>query len=511
MKLFRSRASRIVAAASAAAVALTLVGCADGGANAGNDSTRLSIGMDSDPAAFGYDPLEYSGRQQVFYEGFYDSLAKTQNDGSITTGLATAFEYNEDATVLTLPLAEGVTFADGSELDAELVKANLDRRTNPEMVAYAAFAPGEPTEILSVDIVDDMTVSLTFGQPQEGFEANLASVAGMIVGAAGIEDPSTLSSAPDGSGPYSLGESTVKGSEYVLEKRDEHPAADDYVFETIVFKPITDPQARTNAVISGQIDTAYVQNATVELARSKGLGISQIGGTVLSLLVFDKTGATNEAFADERVRVALSHAIDRKAFVDAVHPGEIPAVNALPSENPGFDEALDEEFGYDPAKAKALLTEAGYADGFTIQIVTDPNSATDWEALQQYFAAVGVTLDIKVGSSTEEIFGAVRTTPLGMLPLNWGNPAGSMFGVIMGFANPHGAQNPELMGATQAAVGNPNAETLGALNRELVSSGWLIPVYEQVTTWASNDNIAWVTFPGQFDVPLLSSFKPAAE
>ncbi|MCW4386227.1 ABC transporter substrate-binding protein [Salinibacterium sp. SYSU T00001] len=508
MKRVRSRAGRIVAAATAATVALTLAGCS-GDSASGGDPSKLTIAMDSDPAAFGYDPLEYSTRQQVFFEGFYESLAKTNPDGSVAPGLATEFIYNEEGTVLTMPLAEGIEFADGSTLDAELVKANLDRRDDPELPAYAAFAPGEPTEIVSVDVVDDMTVSLTFGSPQQGFEANLASIAGMIVGSEGIEDPSTLAQAPDGSGPFSLADGTVKGSEYVLEKKEEHPSGDDYAFETIVFKPIADPQARTNAVISGQADTAFIHNSTVELARSKGLGISQIGGTVVSLLVFDKTGATNQAFADERVRLALSHAIDRDSFVEAVHPGEIPAVNALPQENPGFDESIDEEFGYDPEKAKQLLADAGYEDGLTIQIVTDPNSVTDWEALQQYFSAVGVTLDVKVGSSSEEIFGAVRTTPLGMLPLNWGNAPGTMFGVILGFANPHGAQNPELLAATQAVAGNPTPETLGALNRELVSSGWLIPVYEQVTTWASNDHIAWVTFPGQFDVPLLSSFKPA--
>jgi len=474
----------------------------------------LTIAFDSDSAALGYDPLEYGANQRQFYEGLYDSLFVLEADGTVSPGLARDVEYNADSTVMVLTLLAGVDFVDGSSLDAQLVKKNLDRRSNPALVAYSVFAEGGAAEIASVDVIDDTHLSITFTKPQPGAEVNFTGIAGMIVGKSAIDDPATLKTAPDGSGPYTLDPSTAKGSSYVFVKKADHRDADDYAYDRIVTKPILEPSARINAVITGQADVGYVLTSLAWLAESKGIGVSQVGGTVASLLVFDKSGATSGPFADPRVRLALGMAIDREDFVEGVHPGERPTVNALPSGNPGYDASLEAEFGYDPKRAKQLLAEAGYPDGFSFTVVSTEGSATDLQAFQRYFAEIGVTMNVQAASSTEQAYGAVRTTPLGYVPINWSNPAGAMYGIILGFANPHGEANPALLDAMQALGGaaddTARAQALSALNRELVSSGWLIPVFEQLTTWVHQDTVQPVTFPAGGDMPLLSSFAPAS-
>ncbi len=242
---------------------------------------------------------------------------------------------------------------------------------------------------------------------------------------------------------------------------------------------------------------------------------SSVAKLRVHVLVFDRSGVTVPAFADPNVRVALGLAIDRVELVEGVHPGNIPAVNALPVGNPGFSEELDAEFSYNPEKAVELLTAAGYPDGFEFDVVT-LGDTTDLEALQSYFAEVGVTMNIVIASSTEELFGAVNTKPVGPIALGWGNPVGVMFGVILGFANPHGDAGGALAGMTGAVAGaqtdEERAGALAALNEELVRSGSYIPVYEQLTSWAFNEaKVAPIVFPGGDVTPLLSSIKPAAE
>jgi peptide/nickel transport system substrate-binding protein len=510
-----STTRRVMTRGLAIVASLGLVGALTAcSGDTGADDSKLVLALPADAATFGYDPLEYSGDQRIFFEALYDSLAREQADGSIVPGLATEFSYNEDNTVLTIGLRDDVEFADGAALDADLVKENLDRRSNPELVAYGPIAEGGDAEVLSVDVVSDSEVALTFAAPQPGFEANLTSMMGMIVGPEGIADTASLETTPDGSGPFVLGEATNKGSLYVFEKKAEHAYADEFAYDTIEMSVITDPQARTNALISGQVDAGLLDNTTIELAESSGLGVSEIGGTVTTLLVFDRLGQISPAFGDERVRQAIGLAIDRDALVDAFHPGDTAAVNVLPADNPGWSADVDAEYGYDPERAQELLAEAGYADGFAFEVVATPDIQADFEAIQSDLAVVGIDMTVTPASSTDQMFAAVRTTPMGMLQLNWSNAPGIMFGVVLGFSNWQGASIPALQGATGAVAGAQSdadrAAALQTLNEELVKSGWLIPVYELVTRYGyDTDKLAAVEFPGASNLPLLSSFAPA--
>ena len=510
-----------IAAVAVGALALSACTGGDGGGSAGGgetDVSRLTIGIDADQAPFGYDPIRYGSGQRMFFEGIYDSLFVLDQEGQVVPQLVTGFEYNEDQTQLTLDLDTSATFEDGTGLSAELVKQNLDFRGDPDLSGYSAFAQGGENEITDVAVVDDDTVTLTFAEPKPGFESNLVSPTGMIVGPSGVADRSSLDAAADGSGPLKVdAEATVKGNSYVLVKDEENRAASDYPFDSYEFRPILDPQARVNAAISGEVDLANVTSETQAQVESAGVGLVSNGGTVQNLIAFDKAGALAPQWGDPRVFQALSMAIDREEYVNAVHPGEIPTANALPSENPGYLPELDEEYAYDPEAAAELLAEAGYPDGFTFDFTISQGSQRDLEAIQPYWAEIGVTVNLKNAASTEELFTVVQTQPLGgPIPFQWTNPLGNVFGALFGFANFHGAENAEIQAAAGAygAAGDDEeaqATALQDLNRAIVDSGWLIPLYEQLAPWAyDTEKIDEPTFPGAEAFPLLSSIQPAS-
>ncbi len=443
-RIITARAGGVIAAVAVAALALT--SCSGGGggdseSGGAADTAKLIIATDSDQAAFGYDPIRYGSGQRMFFEGIYDSLFVLDQDGKIVPQLVTNFEYSEDKTQLTLDLDTSATFSDGTALSAELVKQNLDSRGDPDLSGYSAFATGGQNEITDVVVVDDDTVTLKFAAPKPGFESNLVSPAGMIVGPAGVADRSSLDATPDGSGPLTVdADATVKGNSYLLVKKEDDADADAYPFDSYEFKPILDSQARVNAAISGEVDLALLAAETQDQVESAGVGLVANGGTIQNIIAFDKVGALGPQWAEPLVYQALSTAIDREAFVTAIHPGEVPTANALPADNPGYLPELEKQYAYDPDAAKDLLAEAGYPDGFEFDFTISQGSQRDMEAIQPYWEAIGVKMNLKNAASTEELFTVVQTEPLGgPIPFQWTNPLGPVFGALFGFANFHGA------------------------------------------------------------------------
>ncbi|WP_194762678.1 ABC transporter substrate-binding protein [Microbacterium sp. UFMG61] len=515
-----ARMSGAVAAVAVSALALTACTGGSGGGESGAapDTAKLVIASDSDQAALGYDPASYGSGQRMFFEGIYDSLFVLDDDGKVVPQLVTKFEFNGDQTQLTMDLDTEATFADGSTLSAELVKENLAARGNPDLSAYSAFAAGGENEITDVIVVDEDTVTLVFATAKPGFEANLTAPAGMIVGPAGAADRESLLSTPDGSGPLAIdGKATIKGNSYLLVKKDGHPGADAYAFDSYEFRPIAEPQARANAVISGEVDLALLTADSVPQVESAGVEVATNGGTVQNLIPWDKVGATAPQWGDPRVVQALSMAIDREEYIAAVHPGEIPTANALPADSPGYLAELDEEYAYNPDAAKDLLAQAGYPDGFTFDFTIGTGSQRDMEAIQKYWGEIGVTVNLKNAATTEELFGAVSTEGLGgPIPFQWTNPVGPVYGALFGFANFHGAENADIQAAAGAysAAGDDEAAQEAALqdlNRSIVDSGWLIPLFEQIAPWGYNDTkVAEPSFVGAEVFPLLATLQPAS-
>jgi peptide/nickel transport system substrate-binding protein len=335
----------------------------------------------------------------------------------------------------------------------------------------------------------------------------------MIIGQQGISNPASLDTAPDGSGPYKLA-SAVKGSSYTVTSTAGAATAS-YPFATITYKAYLDKTARVNAQISGQTDVSMLDPTTASTAQSNGVTLVKNGGTVDTLLVFDKTGVSSKPFGNKLVRLALSYAIDRAAFVAALAKGSHPTANAFPHASPGYDPALETSYALSDAKAKQLLAQAGYPNGFSFTITSSPSDEAQLEFLQKQFAAIGVTMNITETTSTAQLFAAINTQPMGFIPLSWASEIGITGGVLVGgFANPHKTQDPVIgaaLGAASNATGDGYPAALKTLNDALVNEGWVIPVAEQYAYVGYNaKKVAAPAFPGLDEYPLLTSLKPTS-
>ena len=191
---------------------------------------------------------------------------------------------------------------------------------------------------------------------------------------------------------------------------------------------------------------------TVDFAKSKGLGVSQIGGTLHTMVSFDKIGKTAPAFARRRsARRSSTPSTARPWWMHCTRETSRPGT-PCPRIPPASPRTLNTKFAYDPDKAKSLLAEAGYANGFEFTIVGSAETQTDLQAVQKDLAAVGIKMNIKMASSTDEAFAAVATTPLGYAALGWDNPVGLMYGVVLnGFTNVQKATDEQLSAATGEA------------------------------------------------------------
>ncbi|HEY3260267.1 MAG TPA: ABC transporter substrate-binding protein, partial [Pseudonocardiaceae bacterium] len=174
----------------------------------------------------------------------------------------------------------------------------------------------------------------------------------------------------------------------------------------------------------------------------------------------------------------------------------------------------DTTYAYNPEKAKQLLADAGYPTGFEFNVTTSPDAKTVMEAFQKMFEAVGIKMNIKVTTSTDEIFAAVATQPIGYLPLGWANEVGVTAGVLVGgFANVQHAENPVIgaaLGKASNAKGDGQAAALKELNHALVDESWIIPIAEQYSYIGYNTKkVAEPKFPGLDGIPLLTTLQPA--
>mgnify|MGYP000031095223 CR=1 FL=1 len=474
--------------AAVVAVALTgALGISGTVAPATAATKTLVIGLSSDPAPSSYDPILFQNGQNIFYEALYDSLFYPDGKGGVLPGLALKGDVNSDKTELTLTLRPNVKFQDGTALTGEVVKRNLDRAIkavkDDTLAAYQVFQKGASSEITSVGIKGD-EVTIRFAKAQGNATGLFVGVPGMITSVAGASNPANMQKAPLGSGPYKLVKTgTVKNNTYKLVKNTAHWRAKSYPWPAVTYKVLTNPQAAANALVTGQVDILDVINgASVDFVKSRKAGIVAQGGRVFWLQFWN--GGQNPPgpkpiAGDKNVRLALSYATDRAALVKALFKGDRPTASLFPKGTPGYNADLDAKYTYNPTKAKQLLADAGVKD-LTIEMIIGPDQVAYGQALAAQWAKVGVTLKPKVFTTTDELFGAVGWELFGFFDTTFGdNPSGFVAGVMVyGFGNFLGTKNPAVNGSLGAALGNPSAANLKALNAALVDEAWAVPIRE---------------------------------
>jgi peptide/nickel transport system substrate-binding protein len=320
----------------------------------------------------------------------YEAVTEQTADGEAAPGLAESWEYNATGDEITFHLREGLTFSDGTPLDAEAVRISLLRGRDDEASTVAA-----QLAVVQDIVVDSPTdVRLVLDQPDYQIPLLLSGKTGMIVSPTAIAaDPAALATKPVGAGQFVLDE-YVPDSHANLSKNPTFWNADHIFLDGFVLKPTPDAAVAAAGLQTGQFDIVSLPASQVDAIESAGFPVLTF--EVLPVRVLDVNN-TVEPFDDPLVTQAISHAIDRQALIDVANFGYgKPLWQPFPDGYVAHNDELDDLYPYDPAKAEELLTQAGYPDGVDVQLAIATDSDPLAELLQQQLNAVGIRTELVV-------------------------------------------------------------------------------------------------------------------
>jgi peptide/nickel transport system substrate-binding protein len=387
---------RTAALASGLVVLAAVAGCGgndDGGGATGSGSDAKAATVKDGGtlrwainANVSWDPVTSAAGNEVRHLGLvYESLIHMDENGKATPGLATAWKFSADGKTLTLTLRPDVTFSDGSKLDATVVKDNLERAKEQKDSILVQLLDS----VTSVSAPDASTVTLKLSRADYGLPLVLGGKAGMIVSPKGLADPKQLPTKPVGAGPFVL-KKFVPDGEAILVKNPTYWDAKDIHLAGVNLEYLNDPQAILAGLQSGSLDLASSSGDQVAAAKRAGLKVDQFPS--LSAATIEVNDAI-KPFDDPRVTQAINYAIDREALIKAQNGGiGEPSFQVFPKGYVGYSPEVANLYPHDPAKAKALLAQAGYAKGLTIPITyfDFANYKSLTEQLQAQLAEVGI-------------------------------------------------------------------------------------------------------------------------
>ena len=373
-----------------------------------NDSTTLTLAINADILTTDPQALNNGTTTSVLYNVF-SNLVKYDDAGEIVMDLAESYELLEDQVTWEFKIREDAVFHDGTPVTAEDVAWSLTRvMTDESSSDYMNFSP-----LAEAVAVDDYTVHVVSDDPYPIMLQLLCKGGAAVLPKAYFEENGEEAwlANPIGSGPYQL-------TEYV---KDDHvtlvPFADYYGeqnpdWEEVIFRVVPESSTRVGELIAGNVDAVNMVIPT-EWERVNGNeGTAVVNGPstrVYQLALKTDKGPT----ADLRVRQAIDLAIDDQTIVDTILQGAgTPMLTRVPSGVNGCNEDLVGKYNYDPERAKELLAEAGYPDGFSMKIEAPTGRYTMDAEISQAIVAmlsqVGITVDLQLleSSAYSNVFSA---------------------------------------------------------------------------------------------------------
>jgi peptide/nickel transport system substrate-binding protein len=436
---------------SAGSTAATEPGDAD---DVGEPGSRGTLRYGYYIALSTFDPHRANGsNDNAWLFPVYDRLVHLTPNADPEPGLAESWEFAEDGSYLEMRLREGVTFHDGEPFDAEAVRANIVRAQTLEGSAVVSLVD----HITEVEVVDDHTVRLHTAYPDASLPLVLSDRPGAMISPAAFE--SNLDAQPVGAGMYRVTEYR-EGDTAVYEAYEDYWDPSAVGLDQLVITTYIDTTTRLNALRSGQLDAAEIDPVQVADAEAAGLNLTIAPDLSFSLLQFNSRNRPE--LADERVRRAINHAIDRETIVEAVLQGYgEPAVQPFPSGYFAHDPDVPADlYAYDMDEARRLLEEAGYADGFAFEVVTTstPQRVQVSEIIQASLAELGIDVTVRqiadAGTFLDHVYGQQQGDAW---MLAWGgrpDPSTTVAGLYGAdsFNNPSGLTTPRVTELLQQSL-----------------------------------------------------------
>ena len=387
--------NRAMSLVLAAAMALSLAACGgnqenngSGGGTAGGYKNTLTWAQGADVTSLDPHQGKETPAVQVNTQIFDTLVTVDPETNEVVPQIAESWEQTDDQTYV-FKIREGIKFHDGSDLTAEDVKFSLDRARNSAAVSYIV------NFIEEVTVDDDHTVTVKTTAPYAPTLRNLAIPFAAIVPKAVVEaDENAFIQNPVGSGPYKFVEWN-HGDHVTLKAFDDYYAGKPET-ENLIMKVIPETSQRTIALETGEVDLAYdlAVNDIPNVNSDDKLTVYEIPSLTCWYVSMNMN---KKPFDNPKVREAMSMAIDRQTIIDTINAGSGQTADAIiaPAVFGYYSTGVKE---YNPTKAKELLAEAGYPNGFSTTLwVNDNQSRIEMcQAMQAMLLEVGVQCNLEV-------------------------------------------------------------------------------------------------------------------
>ncbi len=329
---------------------------------------------------------------QAVAKSFYQGLFSFDKSMKLTNVLAESYQASDDGLTYTIKLRSGVKFQDGTDFNAEAVKVNLDRASNPDnhLKRYNLFK-----YVATTEVVDPTTVKITLKQPFSAFINNLAHPAAVMISPTALKKyGKDIGFHPVGTGPYKF--VTWNQTDFVkVEKWEGYWKSGYPKLDSITWRPVVDNNTRAAMLQTGEANFAF----PIPFEQAKVLEKNSKLNVVTSPSIMQRyisLNVTQKPFDNAKVREAINYAINRQALAKVAFAGyATPATGIVP---PSIDFAQTyPPIAYNPAKARELLKEAGYPNGFEATLWSSHNHSTAQKVLQftqQQLAQVGIKLKV---------------------------------------------------------------------------------------------------------------------
>ncbi|WP_042478870.1 glutathione ABC transporter substrate-binding protein [Bacillus ndiopicus] len=456
----------------------------------------LIIAENSDAQSL--DPQGSNDVQSSNVQGnIFETLIVRDANDELASGLAESWTQVDDLT-WEFKLKTGITFHDGEVFNAEAVKKNFDRLLDPKVASPRAHLYEMVTEI---KVIDDTTVQFVTEYPFSPLLAHLTHTGGSIISPKAIDEDyaamtgdtaagSVINEKPIGTGPFKF-VSWEPGNEIKLEKNADYWGTPANV-DTVTIKVVPEGATRVaeiqsgNAHIIGLVEPSQVANVNAS-------GVAKVDDTPSTSLTYVGFNTQKAPFDNKLVRQAISKAIDRQTLIDGIYEGfGIPAISPISPGVFGYTEDVTPT-EYNIEEAKALLAEAGYADGFKTTIWTNDNPARQNVAivLQQALKELNIEVNIEVlewGAYLEKTAAGEHD----MFILGWSNSTGDAdYGLYALF---HSSQHGDP--GNRAFYTNPEVDKLLDAGRREADQDARLNIYKDAIKIISDDApMAFVLHP----------------
>lgn len=378
----------IIAAVVAIAIIVGAVAVFNGrnAQQSANKADTVTIGLKLAPPSLDIRRQSGSAIEQVLIGNVYEGLVSRDSDNAVQPGLAKSWDISTDGTTYTFHLNRNMTFSNGDVLDADDVAWSINQLKEKQY-----YNANQVESLSKAEALDANTVRITLSSPDSNLLWYLTGRPGLVFDKDATYNAKTQAV---GSGPYTV-ESFDSASKMVLKANPKYwGTAHKPATQHVVIDFITDDNAAVNALKSGDVDVLSPVNAT--LAKSLDTHtyhVSASDGSDKFVLAFN---CANKKLADKRVRQAIRYGINHKEIIASRGGVDTALGGPIPSVDPGYED-LTGLYPYDVAKAKNLMTQAGYSTDHPLELTLTYGNTYGTELgdqLKSQLAAIGIDLNI---------------------------------------------------------------------------------------------------------------------